>query len=70
LKVPADFSGSATKFDDGGDAEGDDDIGDEEEDLPAAKPSNRQRGRGRLTLTNSVVCVLFSLLSSFKGLDF
>jgi len=54
LKVPSDFSGSAAKFDDGGDAEGDDDIVDEEENLPAAKPSNRRRGRGRLTLTDSV----------------
>lgn len=59
MKVPADFSGSASKFDDGGDADGDDDNGDEDEDLPAAKPSNRRRGQGRLTLPTGTVCFPF-----------
>ena len=52
MKVPADFSGSASKFDDGGDADGDDD---DDEDLPASKSSNRRRGQGRLTLPTSAV---------------
>ena len=59
MKVPADFSGSASKFDDGGDADGDDDNGDEEDDLPVAKTSNRRRGQGRLTLPTSAVCYPF-----------
>jgi hypothetical protein len=63
LKVPADFSGSANKFDDGGDADGDED---EDEDLPAAKPNNRRRGQGRLTLPSSAVRFLPFLLPSFR----
>ena len=62
MKVPADFSGSASKFDDGGDADGDDD---DDEDLPASKSSNRRRGQGRLTLPTSAVCFFF-LLRSFR----
>ena len=59
MKVPADFSGSSSKFDDGGDADGDDDNGDEDDDLPSAKLSNRRRGQGRLTLPTSAVCFPF-----------
>lgn len=63
MKVPADFSGSASKFDDGGDADGDED---EDDDLPAAKANNRRRGQGRLTLPTSAVCFPFVLLPSFR----
>lgn len=59
MKVPADFSGPTSKFDEGGDADGDDDIGDEEKDAPVAK-SGRRRGQGRLTLPTNAVCFLFS----------
>ncbi|KAF8805891.1 SRF-like protein [Phlegmacium glaucopus] len=65
LKIPADFSG-ASKFDDAGDADGDDDNGDEEEDLPIAKPS-RRRGQGRLTLPSNAVCPPSSL-SHYRSL--